>query len=152
MIGVTSVGVGVSQEPTEKQKAAMKAKAAQTKFKWNKKLETAQKQAKETGLPIIILFTGLKWCGPCQKFEKSVISKSAFKKGMNGVAIGVKVELKTPKDSPKEAKTYGVSGVPCMIMVDAEGKKLAQIPCDSSMTPEEFVETVKTTAAGKNVW
>ncbi len=100
MIGVASVGVGVCQEPTEKEKAAMKAKAAQVKLKWNKKLAPAQKQAKETGLPIIILFTGLKWCGPCQKFEKSINSKSAFKRGMDGVAIGIKVELKNTQDTP----------------------------------------------------
>ncbi len=43
----------------------MVEKAKNTPFKWYNKLEEAQKVSKETGLPILVLFTG-KWCGMCK--------------------------------------------------------------------------------------
>ena len=63
------------------------------KFRWGKSQKSAQQQSEETGLPIVLLFTGASWCGYCVKLEKEVLSKKEFKQGMDGVAIGVKFEL-----------------------------------------------------------
>ncbi len=123
----------------------MAAKAEKTAFKWYNKLAQAQKVSKETGLPIIILFTGTKWCEPCQRLEKTVLKKSAFKQGMKGIAIGVKLDFPNQgafKNSP-ETQKYRPFGTPCMIIVDADGNKLGMAASRRGKTPEEFIKEFK---------
>ena len=90
MLGFSVSGISMAQSvPTDKEAAAKAAKAAKVKSRWGKSLKSAQKQAEETGLPIVLLFTGTSWCGFCVKLEKEILSKKDFKQGMDGVAIGV---------------------------------------------------------------
>ena len=94
VLGFSVSGISMAQSvPTDKEAAAKAAKAAKVKFRWGKSLKSAQKQAEETGLPIVLLFTGTSWCGFCVKLEKEILSKKDFKQGMDGVAIGVKFEF-----------------------------------------------------------
>ena len=114
------------------------------KFRWGKSLKSAQKQSEETGLPIVLLFTGTSWCGYCVKLEKEVLSKKEFKQGMDGVAIGVKFEFSSSDFSKsKEAKTYKITGVPAMVVVDAEGKELGRTGYVPGRTPVQYVEFFK---------
>ena len=128
VLGFSVSGISMAQSvPTDKEAAAKAAKAAKVKFRWGKSLKSAQKQAAETGLPIVLLFTGTSWCGFCVKLEKEILSKKDFKQGMDGVAIGVKFEFGSSDFSKsKEAKTYNITGVPAMVVVDAEGKELGR--------------------------
>ena len=127
-----------------KEAAAKAAKAAKVKFRWGKSLKSAQKQAEETGLPIVLLFTGTSWCGYCIKLEKEILSKKEFKQGMDGVAIGVKFEFGSSDFSKsKEAKTYRITGVPAMVVVDAEGKELGRTGYIPGQTPVQYVEFFK---------
>ena len=123
VLGFSVSGISMAQSvPTDKEAAAKAAKAAKVKFRWGKSLKSAQKQAEETGLPIVLLFTGTSWCGFCVKLEKEILSKKDFKQGMDGVAIGVKFEFGSSDFSKsKEAKTYNITGVPAMVVVDADG-------------------------------
>ena len=107
VLGFSVSGISMAQSvPTDKEAAAKAAKAAKVKFRWGKSLKSAQKQAAETGLPIVLLFTGTSWCGFCVKLEKEILSKKDFKQGMDGVAIGVKFEFGSSDFSKsKEAKT-----------------------------------------------
>ena len=113
VLGFSVSGISMAQSvPTDKEAAAKAAKAAKVKFRWGKSLKSAQKQAEETGLPIVLLFTGTSWCGFCIKLEKEILSKKDFKQGMDGVAIGVKFEFGSSDFSKsKEAKTYNITGV-----------------------------------------
>ena len=110
VLGFSVSGISMAQSvPTDKEAAAKAAKAAKVKFRWGKSLKSAQKQAEETGLPIVLLFTGTSWCGFCVKLEKEILSKKDFKQGMDGVAIGVKFEFGSSDFSKsKEAKTYNI--------------------------------------------
>ena len=121
VLGFSVSGISMAQSvPTDKEAAAKAAKAAKVKFRWGKSLKSAQKQAEETGLPIVLLFTGTSWCGFCVKLEKEILSKKDFKQGMDGVAIGIKFEFGSSDFSKsKEAKTYNITGVPAMVVVDA---------------------------------
>ncbi len=113
-------------------------------IRWGKSLKSAQKQAEETGLPIVLLFTGTSWCGYCIKLEKEILSKKEFKQGMDGVAIGVKFEFGSSDFSKsKEAKTYRITGVPAMVVVDAEGKELGRTGYIPGQTPVQYVEFFK---------
>ena len=107
-------------------------------------MDETQKQAEETGLPIVLLFTGTSWCGYCIKLEKEILSKKEFKQGMDGVAIGVKFEFGSSDFSKsKEAKTYRITGVPAMVVVDAEGKELGRTGYIPGQTPVQYVEFFK---------
>ena len=108
----------------------------------------------ETGLPIVLLVTGTSWCGFCVKLEKEILSKKDFKQGMDGVAIGVKFEFGSSDFSKsKEAKTYNITGVPAMVVVDADGKELGRTGYVPGRTPAQYVEFFKKyapkTAEGK---
>ena len=145
VLGFSVSGISMAQSvPTDKEAAAKAAKAAKVKFRWGKSLKSAQKQAAETGLPIVLLFTGTSWCGFCVKLEKEILSKKDFKQGMDGVAIGVKFEFGSSDFSKsKEAKTYNITGVPAMVVVDAEGKELGRTGYVPGRTPAQYVEFFK---------
>ena len=131
VLGFSVSGISMAQSvPTDKEAAAKAAKAAKVKFRWGKSLKSAQKQAAETGLPIVLLFTGTSWCGFCVKLEKEILSKKDFKQGMDGVAIGVKFEFGSSDFSKsKEAKTYNITGVPAMVVVDTGRRKYIACGC-----------------------
>ena len=150
VLGFSVSGISMAQSvPTDKEAAA---KAANPHANTN--APTAQKQAEETGLPIVLLFTGTSWCGFCVKLEKEILSKKDFKQGMDGVAIGVKFEFGSSDFSKsKEAKTYNITGVPAMVVVDADGKELGRTGYVPGRTPAQYVEFFKKyapkTAEGK---
>ena len=140
-VGFSVSGGSLAQDaPADKEAAAKAAKAAKVKFRWGKSLKSAQKQSEETGLPIVLLFTGTSWCGYCVKLEKEVLSKKEFKQGMDGVAIGVKFEFSSSDFSKsKEAKTYKVTGVPAMVVVDAVARLVPGVlNNDESAETESF--------------
>ena len=73
---------------------------------------------------------------------------------MAGVAIGGKFEFGSSEFSKsKEAKTYNITGVPAMVVVDAEGKELGRTGYVPGRTPAQYVEFFKKyapkTAEGK---
>lgn len=145
VLGFSVSGVSMAQDlPSDKEAAAKAAKAAKVKFKWGKSMKSAQKQSEETGLPIVLLFTGTSWCVFCMKLEKEILSQKEFKKGMDGVAIGVKFEFGSSDFSKsKEAKEYGIRGVPAIVVVDAKGKELGRTGYVPGMTPAKYVEFFK---------
>lgn len=145
VLGFSFSGISMAQDtPADKEAAAKAAKASKVKFRWGKSLKSAQKQAEETGLPIVLLFTGTSWCGYCIKLENEVLSKKDFKKGMNGVAIGVKFEFSSSDfGKSKEAKAYKVTGVPTIVVVDAEGKELGRTGYVRGQSPAQYVEFFK---------
>lgn len=145
VLGFSVAGVSMAQGlPPDKEAAAKAAKAAKVKFKWGKSMKSSQKQSEETGLPIVLLFTGTSWCGYCIKLEKEILSKKEFKQGMDGVAIGVKFEFGSPDFSKsKEAKEYGIRGVPAMVVVDAQGKELGRTGYVPGRSPVQYVEFFK---------
>ena len=63
---------------------------------------------------------------------------------MDGVAIGVKFEFGSSDFSKsKEAKTYKITGVPVMVVVDAAGKELGRTGYVPGRTPAQYVEFFK---------
>ncbi len=135
--------VPAESKPSIEVTPEMTSKAEKTAFKWHKKLAQAQKVSKETGLPIILLFTDLKRCSYCQMLEKQVLKKAAFKTGMKGVAVGVvfNVSIQKPGACP-ELKKYGAS-VPGMVVIDAEGNKLGSYGYAKGRPVEDYVKYFK---------
>lgn len=144
-VGFSVSGVSLAQDvPADKEAAAKAAKAAKVKFRWGKSLKSAQKQSEETGLPHRsslhgnVLVRLLRQAGKGSPFQEGIQA------GMDGVAIGVKFEFSSSDFSKsKEAKTYKITGVPAMVVVDAEGKELGRTGYVPGRTPVQYVEFFK---------
>lgn len=124
------------------------------KAKWLTKMNKAQDQAKETGLPILVLFTGTTWCPYCIKLEKAVFSESEFKSFADQNLVLLILDY-GPGGTPKNkkdgelSKEFGVSGFPTYFLTDATGKKLAQGGYQDGINPEKFADWVKKSAPGQ---
>jgi len=129
VLGLLAV-IGVTQ-------AEMKEKAESGKesdVEWMTDFEAARKQAEKTGNPILVNFSGSDWCGWCIRLDKEVLSQPAFKEyaGENLVLFLADFPRLTeqPEDLKQQnrelASRYGVRGFPTILLVDADGKKLAQ--------------------------
>jgi len=128
---------------------------ANRKAKWQSKMAKAQEEAKTTGLPILVLFTGTSWCSYCIKLEAEVFSKKEFTAFANKSLVLLKLEY-GPGGSPpnKEGKKlqeeFGVKGFPTYFLLDAAGSKLAQGGYHGGINPDAFATWVKgATAKGK---
>ncbi len=134
----------------ERAQAARERKAAAHAFKWEKSYKRALAAARETGLPIAVLFTGTSWCGYCVQLENNVLSKPEFKEKMKGVAVGYKVALPSPgqyadkKDAKLAAKLGMRGGVPCLILLSPDEKTLGSIVgCAPGASPENYSAEIK---------
>ncbi len=121
---------------------------ANRKAKWLTKMDKAQEQSKETGLPILVLFTGTSWCPYCIKLEKEVFSKSDFKTFADQNLVLLVLDYGpggTPnnKKDEKLAKDYGVTGYPTYFLTDATGKQLAKGGFHDGINPTGFSGWVK---------
>ncbi len=138
-------------EATEKPSTAVDPKR---KAKWLNRMEKAEEQAKETGLPILVLFTGTSWCPYCVKLEKEVFSESAFKTFADQNLVLLKLDY-GPGGSPsnkrdEKLKTeYAVTGFPTYFLIDAEGKRLSRGGYNNGIDPAKFAEWVNRSAPKK---
>lgn len=121
---------------------------AKRKAKWLKKMDKATEEAKETGLPILVLFTGTSWCPYCVKLENEVFSKKEFKEFANQNLVllildfGPGGSASNRKDEELQKK-FGVKGFPTYFLIDAEGKQLGQGGYHQGITPKSFSDWVK---------
>ncbi|QJE95063.1 thioredoxin family protein [Luteolibacter luteus] len=122
--------------------------AADRKAKWLSKMDKAQEQSKETGLPILVLFTGTSWCPYCIKLEDEVFSKSEFKSFADQNLVLLMLDFgpggaASSKKDEKLQKEYGVSGFPTYFLTDSSGKQLAKGGYHNGITPDEFAKWAK---------
>ncbi len=101
---------------------------------WLTDFKEAQKQARETGRPMLLDFTGSDWCGWCIRLDEEVFSKPEFTAYAEEALVLVKLDF--PQDIPQSRELirqnealmeqYGVEGFPTIILVDADGEVLAE--------------------------
>ncbi|MEI7908440.1 MAG: thioredoxin family protein [Verrucomicrobiota bacterium] len=127
---------------------------ANRKAKWQTKMAKAQDEAKKTGLPILVLFTGTSWCPYCIKLEAAVFSKKEFSTFADKNLVLLKLEFgpggsTNDKAEKKLQSEYGVKGFPTYFLTDATGTKLAQGGYNDGITPESFAAWVTGAAKPK---
>ena len=146
----SSASTGTAGKPTPG--AAAPAVDANRKAKWLTKMSKAREEAKETGLPILVLFTGTTWCPYCIKLEAAVFAKKEFSAYANQNLVLLKLDFgpggsTNNKEQKKLQDEFAVRGFPTYFLTDAEGTKLAQGGYNDGMTPDSFATWAKSAAA-----
>jgi len=148
MIGVALVcllaaGAG-AQTWAKKDKEPEKSKG------WMDDFAKATSEAAAFKQPVFALFTGSDWCPWCVKLEQEVFQEKAFKSFAEANLIlfvadfpnGKKVSDKVKKQNQELKAKYGIRGFPSVLLLDAEGKVLAQTGYQAGGA-EAYVKHVK---------
>lgn len=103
---------------------------------WLVDFKAAKEKAAAEGKDLFMEFTGSDWCPPCIKFKKEVLDSEVFKTAAPESYILLKLD--SPRDkskqTPEEIEQYKklsaefkVSGVPTVILADAQGKPFVKM-------------------------
>ena len=117
---------------------------------WSTDYTAALKQAKESGRPVLVDFTGSDWCGWCIKLDKEVFSQQAFKDYAKDNLVLLQLDFPRAKPQTDEVKKqnqelagkFGIRGYPTIVLVDSEGKELARTGYQAGGA-EKYVEHLK---------
>jgi thiol-disulfide isomerase/thioredoxin len=144
------IGFIKSSQSAPETPAAKPAVEPGRRAKWLTKMDKAKEESKETGLPILVLFTGTTWCPYCIKLEKEVFAEKEFKEFANQNLVLMMLDFPaggggSRKDEELQ-KEFGVKGFPAYFLTDADGKKLASGGYYDGITPKAFEEWVKKSA------
>ena len=95
---------------------------------WLTSIEEGVKKAKAENKLVMIEFTGSDWCPPCKMMAKAVFTKEEFLKKAQESYVLVKLDMPNSNPELKAANTklmqqYNVSGVPTILLFDADGKE-----------------------------
>ena len=97
--------------------------------------DAALKKAAAEKKIVLALFTGSDWCIWCQRLEGEVLSQKAFSAEVGKTFVPVFLDFPSDKSLVPEAKQkrnkelaekYAVRGFPTVLLLDAQGKVLAQ--------------------------
>lgn len=102
---------------------------------WLTDATKAQAQAKAEKKLVMLDFTGSDWCGWCIKLHKEVFSQPEFIEYANKNIVAVEVDFPSKKKLSAEQtaandalqKKYGIRGYPTLIILDGDGKKVAEM-------------------------
>jgi len=119
---------------------------------WLSSYADALTQAKKEGKAVLMEFSGSDWNLQSQFLDKSLLSSVPFKNYASKNLVLLKVDFpRNQAQSPdqkeindKLAKDFGVPGFPTIVLVDPQGRKIAEwdsveIPCD----PKAFLEALQ---------
>lgn len=117
---------------------------------WMTDYDEALKLAKKEGKTVLLDFSGSDWCGWCIRLDKEVFSKKEFKEFAEDNLVPVLIDFPAKKKQPAEIKEqnaklqkkYGIRGYPTVILLNAEGKKIAQTGYRKGGA-EKYVEHLK---------
>ena len=111
-------------------KASLSAKAG-----WLTNYAAAQQEAKSQHKLLLMDFTGSDWCGWCIMLDKEVFSKPEFKEYASKNLVLLELDFPRRKEMPAEttaqnqrlAMQYQIQGFPTIVVLDGNGKEVAQL-------------------------
>lgn len=103
-----------------------------TNAQWHTDVEKGAQEALKDGKDVLLLFTGEKWCPPCQKLKSEILTADGFVSEISGDFVLIKLDFPADRD-PAEAKhprykwadRYGIAGYPTVVLTDATMKPFA---------------------------
>ena len=101
---------------------------------WEENLETALQKAKTENKAVLVNFTGSDWCIWCKRLSAEVFQQKEFEEYAKKSLVLVMLDF--PKDieqtqetkeyNNKLAQKYGIQGFPTILLIDGQGKLVAQ--------------------------
>lgn len=96
--------------------------------------EIAKSQSKINNKPILLVFSGSDWCSWCVKLDKEVFATPEFQSWAADNVIMMIADFPSVKQLPPEIaeqneklrNTYGITGFPTVLLLDADGKLIAR--------------------------
>ena len=119
---------------------------------WTMDYDAAVKASKESKTPLFVLFTGSDWCQWCKVMDEQVFSKPEWQ--MYAKTNLYLAYIDFPQDSklvPEKYKARNeklqremeVEGYPTMILMDENGKELARLEAEKTITAQKFVNLIR---------
>jgi len=116
-----------------KEKEANEAKTDKA-VEWLTNFEQAKTTAEKQKVRILADFSGSDWCGWCMKLDSEVFSTTEFREYAKDNLVLFLADFPSQKEQPEDlknqnralAETYGVSGFPTVLVLDAEGNVLGR--------------------------
>jgi protein disulfide-isomerase len=105
---------------------------------WRADFQSALAEAGESGKPVLIDFSA-SWCPPCQVMKHEVWPDREVAKAIKAGYVPLLVDVDGP-NSAEIAQRYGVSSIPSIVVVDAQGRVLRQ---GSFMTSSQMLNFLK---------
>ena len=120
---------------------------------WTMDLEAAKALAAETGLPLLLNFTGSDWCGWCRLMDRQVFSQEAWKTYAKEHFVLVWLDFPQNKALvPDEfaernnrlLQEFEIGGFPTFILLDPDGQtRLGQAGASRDVDPERFIAALE---------
>jgi len=93
---------------------------------WTEDFDAALAEAKKTGKPVLLDFTGSDWCGWCIKLHNEVFVTDEFKAYAAENLVLVTIDFPNRRELSPEIKQrnarlkakYGIEGYPTIILID----------------------------------
>ena len=116
-------------------------------IKWTYNLDEGLAKAKKLNKPVMIDFMAV-WCTPCKAMEDSTFSSPGVIKKA-GAFVPVRIDIDKQRDVAAKynglARKYGGVGIPNVLFLAADGKKLKHIV--GYYGPEQFVAAMDSALA-----
>jgi thioredoxin-related protein len=129
---------------------------------WTKDYDAALATAKRENKPVLVQFTGQKWCALCVILEKKIFSKKQFLETASKKWVLLELDLtrgKLDKMPPaqramyernrKLAHKFKLRSVPTFILLDPNGKEFSRFLGESTWTVESFLKLLDDQLAKK---
>lgn len=97
-------------------------------------LEDAQATARETGRPILADLSAI-WCPTCRKLDQTVFTDAGVHEELEQNFVFARIEYESD-DGEKFMQRYNVRGFPNLLVLNADGKLIRQLPI--VFDPNEF--------------
>jgi protein disulfide-isomerase len=118
--------------------------------KWYTSYEQAAAEAKKSGKPLMMLFTGSDWCRFCILLQKEVLSTSDFKDWAKQEVVLLEVDFPHDKTQTKEIveqnndlqTKYQVEGYPTLVILDPAGRQIASMGYPAGKG-KEWLQSIK---------
>jgi protein disulfide-isomerase len=102
---------------------------------WLTDFKQAQEKAKADNKLMLVDFTGSDWCGWCIRLDREVFTKPEFQAYAEKNLVLMEVDFPRGKAQTAEQKAqnqqlamqHGVQGFPTIIVLNAEGRKIAEL-------------------------
>jgi thioredoxin-like negative regulator of GroEL len=104
--------------------------AAAPEVRWETRIERAAAISRETGKPILVEFWAT-WCDACKAMDEHVYSDPDVAAAMEKL-LPVRIDVDR---APSDARRYGVSATPTLVVMDAAGGELFRFTGSISRGP-----------------